>query len=401
MRIVGLISGTSADGIEAAVVEIEGAPPVLNWRLLKHLHVPHSPELRKDILECFRPETGTVDRLCALNFAIGEAFARAALDAIRAAGLTTSQIDLIGSHGQSLWHIPGGPQASTLQLGEAAVIAERTGITTVSNFRTRDMAAGGQGAPLVPLLDVLFLTHPTLVRAAQNIGGIGNVTYLPPRSGARDVLPTAAPASHASPDAGPFAFDTGPGNMLIDYAARRATNGEWTFDRDGTLAARGHIDQALLAELLQEPYLALKPPKTTGPELFGAQYGAPLWERAQARGVGTEDILATVTAFTAQSIARAYADFLPSRPDEVIVSGGGARNPVLMHMLRDLLAPARLLTSDEVGLDAEAKEAIAFAVIAYETWHGRPGNVAAATGARHPVVLGSITPGHGTARAAV
>ncbi len=159
------------------------------------------------------------------------------------------------------------------------------------------------------------------------------------------------------------------------------------------LAAQGHVNQTLLAELMREPYLALKPPKTTGPELFGAQYGAPVWERAQALGLGKEDTLATITAFTAHSIARAYHDFLPSQPDEIIVSGGGARNPVLMQMLRDLLAPARLVTSDQLGLDADAKEAIAFAVIAYETWHGRPGNVAAATGARHPVVLGSITPG--------
>lgn len=255
------------------------------------------------------------------------------------------------------------------------------------------MAAGGQGAPLVPLLDVLFLSHPTLTRAAQNIGGIGNVTYLPPTSAGETAPSTmASELPLPSPLREPFAFDTGPGNMLIDYAARRATNGEWAFDRDGTLAARGHVDRRLLAELLREPYLALKPPKTTGPELFGAQYGAPIWERAQGRGLANEDIVATVTAFTAHSIARAYGDFLPSQPDEVIVSGGGARNPVLMQMLGEQIAPARLLTSDAVGLDAEAKEAIAFAVLAYETWHGRAGNVAAATGARHPVVLGSITP---------
>jgi anhydro-N-acetylmuramic acid kinase len=376
MIVVGLISGTSADGIEAAVVQIEGAPPVLSWKLLKHLHVTHAEKLRNEILACVRPEHGTVDRLCALNFHIGEAFADAALQAIQAAGLLPSQVDLIGSHGQSLWHIATGPDASTLQLGEPAVIAERTGITTIANFRTRDMAAGGQGAPLVPLLDILLLSHPTLTRAAQNIGGIGNVTYLPPAGTGQ-----------------PFAFDTGPGNMLIDYAASRATEGKWTYDRDGALASQGRVDEALLAELMQEPFLREKPPKTTGRELFGVQYGARVWEQAKARGLPDADIVATLTAFTAASIARAYADFLPTPVSEVIVSGGGALNPVLFEMLRERLAPARLLRSDDLGLGAEAKEAIAFAVLAYETWFGRPGNVPAATGARHPVVLGSITPG--------
>lgn len=377
MLVVGLISGTSADGIEAAVVELGGAPPMLTWRLLKRQHASFAPALRDEILACFRPEHGTVDRLCALNFQIGEAFARAALDVIASAGLRADQVDLIGSHGQTLWHIPAGTDASTLQLGEAAVIAERTGVTTVSNFRTRDMAAGGQGAPLVPLLDVLLLSHATLTRAAQNIGGIGNVTFLPPHV-----------TRHT-----PFAFDTGPGNMLMDYAASRATNGALSFDRDGVIAARGRVDDTILRELMQEPFLREKPPKTTGRELFGAQYGAPMWERAKTRGLRDEDIVATLTAFTAHSIAQAYRDFLPQIPDEVIVSGGGALNPVLMQMLRDLLAPARVTTSDELGLPSEAKEAIAFAVLAYETWFQRAGNVPAATGARHPVILGNITPG--------
>ncbi len=376
MIVVGLISGTSADGIEAAVVQIDGAPPAPSWKLLKHLHVAHDDKLRDEILACVRPDYGTVDRLCALNFRIGEAFARAALQAIQAAGLAPSQVDLIGSHGQSLWHIPAGPDASTLQLGEPGVIAERTGITTISNFRTRDMAAGGQGAPLVPLLDILLLSHPTLTRAAQNIGGIGNVTYLPPAGTGK-----------------PFAFDTGPGNMLIDYAASRATQGEWSYDRDGALASQGHVDEVLLAELMREPFLHEKPPKTTGRELFGVQYGARVWEQAKARALPDADIVATLTAFTAASIARAFGDFLPTPLDEVIVSGGGALNPVLVGMLRERLAPARLLRSDDLGLGAEAKEAIAFAVLAYETWFGRPGNIPAATGARHPVVLGSITPG--------
>ncbi len=389
MLVIGMISGTSADGIDAVLVEITGAPPALKWKLLHHHHANFPVAMREEILACFHPEHGTVDRLCALNFHLGETFARAALDVIQLAGLDPTQVDLIGSHGQTLWHIPSGPDASTLQLGEGAVIAERTGITTVNNFRTRDMAAGGQGAPLVPYLDLLLFAHPTLTRAAQNIGGIGNVTYLPPtnerekgRKGEGENV------THS-----PFAFDTGPGNMLMDYAAQRTTHGAWMYDRDGALAAQGRVNDELLAELMREPYLAEKPPKTTGRELFGAQFGAPVWDRAKKIGMSDHDIVATFTAFTAHSIAQAYRDFLPTRVDEVIVSGGGALNLTLMQMLRDLLAPARVIAIDETGVKSEAKEALAFAILAYETWAHRPGNLPAATGASHPVMLGSITPG--------
>ncbi len=384
MIIVGLMSGTSADGTDAAVVKIQGEPPGLNWQVLAHVHAPHPPELRAEILACFRPETSNVERLCRLNFTLGRVFAHAALQSIAAAGLTPDQVDLIGSHGQTLWHIPAGPDASTLQLGEPAIIAELTGITTVGNFRTRDMAAGGQDAPLVAYVDTLLLTHPSLVRAAQNIGGIANVTFLPP----------ASVSGKGAGGEGPFAFafDTGPGNMLIDDAASRATRGGLTCDLDGALAAQGHVNDELLAELMQEPYLHELPPKTTGRELFGVQYGARVWERSKARGLDDHDTIATLTAFTAHSIAQAYGDFLPRQPDEVIVSGGGARNPTLMAMLREQLAPARVLTCDEIGLESDAKEAVAFAVLAYETWHHRPGNLPTATGASHPVILGTITP---------
>jgi anhydro-N-acetylmuramic acid kinase len=380
--VIGLISGTSADGTASAVVHIEGVPPALQWKLLAHRNVPHPPDLRAEIFRAFRPETGSVDRLCALNVWLGQAFADAAQQVATAAGLALDQIDLIGSHGQTVWHIPTGPQASTLQLGEPAVIAELTGIPVVSNFRTRDMAAGGQGAPLVPYLDKLLFAHPTRRRALQNIGGIGNVTYLAGQP---------APGLPPEPE---IAFDTGPGNMLIDFAAARATAGDWEYDRDGVLAARGTVDAELLAELMDEPYLRLPPPKTTGRELFGAQLGAQVWEQAKTRSLSDTDILATLTAYTARSIAQAYRDFLPGMPDEVIVSGGGALNPTLMGMLCDELLPAHVITSDDLGLPAEAKEAVAFAVLAYETWHGRPGNLPAATGARRAVVLGNITPGN-------
>ncbi len=375
MIVVGMISGTSADGIEAVVTRLEGAPPTVRWELLAHRHVAYAPELRAEVFACFRPETGTVDRLCALNFALGRAFGGAALEAIAAAGLTPRQVDLIGSHGQTLWHIADGPQASTLQLGEPAVIAEVTGIPVVSNFRTRDMAVGGQGAPLASYPDTILFRHESLKRAVQNIGGIGNVTYLPPDG------------------VGSLGFDTGPGNMLMDDAVQRLTGGAEAYDHDGVRAARGTVHAGLLAELLTEPYLSLTPPKTTGRELFGAQYGARIWARADALGLSGDDRLATLTAFTARSIAQAYRDFLPTLPDEIYVCGGGAHNPTLMRLLRTELAPARVEPIDALGLPSEAKEAQFFAVLAYESWHGRPGNLPEATGAGRRVILGNLTPG--------
>ncbi len=378
MIVIGLMSGTSADGVDAAIVRLEGTPPALDWEVLGHTHRPLTLELRAELFACFTPETGSVDRLCRLNFALGKLFGATVLDAVKEAGLSTNDIDLIGSHGQTLWHEPPKDEmGSTLQLGEPAIIVEMTGIPVVSNFRARDMAVGGQGAPLVPLTDWLLLSHPTRVRCAQNIGGIANVTFLPATDGSdRDDV---------------IAFDTGPGNMLIDEAARLATNGEWNYDHDGELASQGRVDNLLLAEWLQEPYFQIKPPRTTGRELFGAQRAARYWSQAVQHGLEPNDIVATLTMFTARSIEHAYRTYLPSLPDEIIVSGGGAKNKTLMKMLAEQLQSVPVKTSDEFGLGIEAKEAVAFAVLAYETWHKRPGNLPSATGASRAVILGNIT----------
>jgi len=379
MNVVGLISGTSADGIEAVVVSLSGAPPRLEWKLLAHQSVPFATALRERIFAAFRPETGTVDRICRLNSDLGDAFADAALAAINTAHLTPGDIAVIGSHGQTIWHDPPTAEqpGATLQIGSGAVIAERTGITTISNLRARDVAAGGHGAPLVSFLDWLFFRHTTRTRAIQNIGGIGNVTFVPPLDSANTVI----------------AFDTGPGNMLIDYCAARASGGAQSFDRDGTIAARGRVSQLLLDELMAHPYFRLPPPKTTGRELFGAQFGAAVWERGRKMNLTDADIVATVTAFTAESIARAYRDFAPAPIDEVYLAGGGALNPTLVEMLRVCLEPTEIHQHDELGLAPSAKEAVLFAVLAYETYHSRAGNLPSCTGARRTVIMGDITPG--------
>jgi anhydro-N-acetylmuramic acid kinase len=374
--VVGLMSGTSVDGIDAAVCQVEGAPPDLRADLLAFTKTDFETGLRSRIFQAFTPQTGTVDLICALNFEIGEAFAQAALNAIEEANLTRDRVHLIGSHGQTIYHLPGGPAPSTLQIGEAALIAERTGITTIADFRVADMAAGGQGAPLVSYVDYLLLAHAGKTRAVQNIGGIANVTLLPAGCSRAEVL----------------AFDTGPGNMLIDYAVRRATDGKLEYDRDGRLASRGRVDEGLLAELMSHAFLARSPPRTTGREEFGSQFGGRVWQRAKAQRMADQDIVATLTAFTARSIAHAYRCFLPP-VEEVILGGGGGYNPVLRRMIERDLAPARVLLHEDFGLSSDAKEALAFAVLAYETWHGRPGNLPSATGASHRVVLGKISRG--------
>ena len=376
MLIIGLMSGTSADGTDAALLQLEGEPPAISWRLLAHTSTPHPAALRRAILQAYQPEHSSSEWLCALNVHLAEQFAQAAADLCRQAGVSPQKVDLIGSHGQTVWHTPG---QATLQLGEPAILAERTGITTISNFRPRDIAAGGQGAPLVGWVDRLLFTHPTLNRVCLNIGGIANITWLPAVSAGDDTV---------------LAFDTGPGNCLLDLAAAQFSNGALTFDQGGRMAAAGQVDESLLAAwLAAEPYFNQHPPKTTGRELFSPAYLTRLLGQGQLTGLTTADFMATLTAFTARSIQEAIQHFLPGTPAQIILSGGGAENPVLFTMLQASLPGVEWVDPAQLGLPASAKEAAAFAVLAYETWHARPSNLASATGARHPVVLGSITPG--------
>jgi anhydro-N-acetylmuramic acid kinase len=373
--VVGLMSGTSVDGIDAAVVDVTQDDDALVAHLLGYAESAIDEHVRQRIYALFDPERSRIDEVCELNVLIGEAFAQAAAVALRRAGV---QADLVASHGQTVWHqVAPGHTRSTLQLGEPSVIAERLGVTTVADFRPRDIAAGGQGAPLASWGDALLFGDNQLSRAVQNIGGIANVTWVPPGAQWEAML----------------AFDTGPGNALIDHAAWRLTGGMQRFDVDGSMAAVGRVDDALLAELLGQPYFPLQPPKSTGRELFGAQFADSFIDRGLARGLAASDILATMTAFTAHSIADQYRRFLPGRPDEVVVGGGGSRNPVLMRLLSQLLDPAQIRLHEDFGLPSLGREAVYFALMGHEALHGRPNTVPSCTGATHPVVMGKIVPG--------
>ncbi|HEU0052896.1 MAG TPA: anhydro-N-acetylmuramic acid kinase [Longimicrobium sp.] len=380
MKVVGLMSGTSLDGVDAALVEVEGAgvrdlrASVVHW-----LTVPYDEARRAAIHDAIL--AGTAESLCALHADLGEWLADAVLRVCAEAGVAPEAVDAVGSHGQTVWHRPpsGGTRGATLQLGDPATIAERTGIAVVSDFRTRDVAAGGQGAPLVPWVDAALFAAEGRARALQNIGGIGNVTRVPPRGSDEEV----------------FAFDTGPGNAPIDALVEIATGGRLSYDRDGKLGARGEVDEALLAELLRHPYLAAEPPKSTGREEFGRPFVERLVEAVRPEGDRDWlDLVATLTELTARSIADAYRRWiLPRGVDEVVLTGGGAKNPTLVGRIRALLDPLPVVDGSALGVDPEAKEAVAFAVLAWAHLRGVPANVPAATGARGPRVLGSYTPG--------
>lgn len=386
MNVLGLMSGTSADGVDVAVVNIQGTDHRVRANLIGTFAQAYPPRLRSRVLEI--AETGTAADICHLHGVLGEFFAQAALRAIAAARLAPHDVALVGSHGQTIQHRPQpvyeprlGHIRSTLQLGNAAVIAERTGITTISDFRSRDMAAGGEGAPLTPYVHWLQFRHRTRPRIVVNLGGIANLTY----------LPRNAPLSQIQ------AFDTGPCNMLLDGIVATLSGGNKRMDRGGQLARRGRVHHGLLADLLAHPYLSRTPPKSTGRETFGHPFLRALIQQARRRRVGEADLLATCCRFIALSIAEARR-WIPSEVHEVILGGGGVLNAAVVAELAQAFHPVPLRSMDEYGIPSKAFEAFAFAVLAHQTWQGICANVPTVTGARHPVVLGSIVPGRRTVR---
>lgn len=361
---IGLLSGTSVDAIEAVACIIEGTGASLSCQLLAHVSVPFPRRLANRILNL-----EDAKEVCRLNFELGERFAQAALDVMRLARVHPKKFAAIGSHGQTVVHLPG----STLQIGEASVIAERTRVAVVCDFRTRDVAAGGEGAPLVPYADWALFRKAGVTRALQNIGGIGNVSVVSDRL--EDTL----------------AFDTGPGNMLLDALARKATRGRLAYDKNGQLARKGQVNGRLLAGLLRHPFLKRPPPRSAGREQFGQVLADELWGRF---GKKPYDLLATATAFTIESTARAYERFiLPQVPLEAVyLSGGGTRNPLIAEGLRARLSPLPVRPLEVLGVPEAAKEAVCFAILASEFMHGTAQSVVRATGARRPAVLGKWVP---------
>lgn len=372
-RVLGLMSGTSVDGLDCALVTVRGQGGTTEVLAVQAQTYPYSDVERADIFALLRPDA-SLRSVCEGSFRLGEYFAQGALRFLSELGISPTEVDLIGSHGQTAWHQPPSAcreqpnaVASTLQLGEPAVIAARTGIVTVGDFRVADVALGGEGAPLVPFCDWLLFRKPKLTRALQNIGGIANATVL--RTRVEDVV----------------AFDNGPGNMLIDALAPLASRGALNLDLDGQLSAKGHVHADVLASLLDDPYLRLPPPKSTGRERYGRAFAEALLARHAA--IDPLDLLTTAVAFTAHAIARSLHAL---GVDEVLVSGGGAHNPTLMDMLTQLMLPTPVRKLDELGINVDNKEAVAFALLAVQTIHGEIANLPQVTGARRGAVLGKL-----------
>ena len=370
--VISLMSGTSVDGIDACLAKIN---PDLSFEIIDSLVWDYPENIRQNIFKIFENKA-SLEEICWMNFIIGEYFAQAALELTKKAGITPKEVDLIGSHGQTVYHKPvdeyinGLNKKSTLQIGESAIIAERTGITTISDFRPADIAAGGQGAPLVCFADEIIFKSSTVTRAIQNIGGMANVTVV-------------------NPEMDTFAFDTGPGNVMIDYCAKKFFIQE--YDKDGLLAEQGGIDEKWLIYLLEEKYYSKTPPKTTGRELFSPEYVEKMLLKAPKNPY---NIMATITALTAKTIFNAYDQFVfpKTKIDELILGGGGAYNPELIKMLKkDFCDSTKILSHKDFGISDKFKEALAFALLAYTTFYKIPNNIPSCTGAKHKKILGKIS----------
>lgn len=372
---IGMISGTSLDGIDVAICHIDGHARDAEIEVVAFDMVPYPADVRQELLNLYEDAENAVARICSMNVVVGDAFAAAAQQVLDANGLSADDVVLVGTHGQTVWHQPESESslmvASTLQIGDASRIAAALNAAVVSDFRVADMAVGGQGAPLASYLDWASFGDTELNRCVQNIGGIGNVTWVPANGSVNDVI----------------AFDTGPGNMLIDALVTRLSNGTQTFDADGAIGMNGSVNYDLLNELMSDPYLDEAPPKTTGREYYGSEMVEAILEKHPLDA----NLIATVTAYTAHSIADAYRRWLPELPDEVYVNGGGARNPLLMRMIADALDGIPVRATDELGVSADAKEAILFALMAHDSVAGYPTNIPGATGADRAVALGNVT----------
>jgi anhydro-N-acetylmuramic acid kinase len=383
LRVIGLMSGTSADGIDVAVARISGAPPCLDAKLEHAISIPFRREIRETILRVANGAASSSQEISELNFTLGGLFADAAIEACRQFHIPLSSVALIGSHGQTIFH-QGSPSrargarhpASTLQIGEPAIIAARTGITTIADFRPADIAAGGQGAPLVPFVDYLLYRDAKIGRVALNIGGIANVTVIPAGARPENV----------------FAFDTGPGNMIVDALVQHFSAGKSRFDFNAEFAFTGTVWPELLDTLLTDHYFRIRPPKSCGREQFGEAYTKMLIDWAQKHRARPADLVRTATAFTALTIIDAWNRFIAPRAKikQLIVAGGGAHNPLIMAQLAAALEDVEVTTSASLGVPEDGKEAFAFAILAYETFHGRTANLTSATGANRRAILGKV-----------
>ncbi|WP_419890778.1 anhydro-N-acetylmuramic acid kinase [Paenibacillus xylanexedens] len=389
--VIGLMSGTSLDGTDAALVRIQTdmSGALQQIELVDFVCVPYSNGLRDLLIRLCSPRTARVDELTAAHFGVSEWYAHSVTELMQSAGISTQQVDMISMHGQTVWHAPvasafPGPTGasidvvSTLQIGECAVVRERTGLPVIGNLRARDMAAGGEGAPLTPYADALMFRSPTEGRLVQNIGGIGNVTVLPSESSTEGIS----------------AFDTGPGNMVMDAIVRQATDGRQHYDPNGSIAAQGKVDQGLVDLCLEDEYFKRLPPKSTGREVYGAAYAVRLMEMAAKRSLSLEDTLATATCLTAETIVRAVKDFILSKVQisAMLACGGGTSNATLMEMIRQRLPKdIRLERTADYGIPDDAREAIGFALLGHEALMGRTNTLPAVTGAKHAVISGNLT----------